>query len=124
LKTLREKIQIMEAAERGEKIQWRQDDAANWESEFSPNGPTWAWNYLDYRIAPISKPIPKTTADLPSPAWVHTKWGWNFLGVITDSHLRFYGGVDHFTVSDAIHNGWLLSDKPFGEPISWHKEAA
>jgi hypothetical protein len=47
--TLAEKIAVMQAAERGEKIEWRPVASAVWGPIIHP---TWHWGEYDYRVAP------------------------------------------------------------------------
>lgn len=49
MKTLREKIEVMEAFERGEKIQSLLQNLGDWEDEECPQ---WNWSAYDYRIKP------------------------------------------------------------------------
>jgi len=48
-KTLAEKIAVMQAAERGEKIEVRHLDGKLWTKALQPN---FNWEELDYRVAP------------------------------------------------------------------------
>lgn len=48
MKTLAEKIAVMQAAERGEKIESSYDDGLSWNR--CP-APTWNWHVNDYRVA-------------------------------------------------------------------------
>ena len=52
--TLREKIEVMEAFERGAEVEWSYKHQNIWDSIREP---TWSWNVLKYRI----KPKPKQT---------------------------------------------------------------
>ena len=56
MSTLSEKIAIMQAFERGEKIEWihKNDDSDEWESNIAP---LWNWEEIEYRIA---NPAPKS----------------------------------------------------------------
>lgn len=51
MKTLREKIEVMEAAERGEKIEVALVQAHNWQLCVS-QPPDFNWKGCDYRVAP------------------------------------------------------------------------
>lgn len=51
MKTLREKIEVMEAAERGEKIEFAQVQAHNWQLCVG-QPPAFNWRDCDYRVAP------------------------------------------------------------------------
>ena len=51
--TLREKIECMEAFERGEKIQRAHVKFENWQYEYAPR---WDWDTFNYRVMPIAKP--------------------------------------------------------------------
>ena len=51
--TLREKIEVMEAFERGEEIEASFLEYGIWEDETDPN---WSWTYYEYRIKPKPKP--------------------------------------------------------------------
>lgn len=52
MKTIREKIEVMEAFERGERIEFTQEPIISWAS--AP-GPNWDWSRFDYRIKPAKK---------------------------------------------------------------------
>ncbi|EHN6902354.1 hypothetical protein KJK83_001030 [Campylobacter jejuni] len=54
MKTLREKIQVMEAFQKGEKIQsnYKLKDLEYWEDE---ENPVWDWHFYDYRVKPKDK---------------------------------------------------------------------
>jgi hypothetical protein len=56
MKTTREKIEVMEAEERGEKIQFRFNSGMLWYDYLSEitarTKPSWDWKTYDYRAAP------------------------------------------------------------------------
>ena len=52
--TLREKIEVMEAFERGEEIEWSYWHIDAW---ISVDSPTWDWNDFCYRIKPKPKQV-------------------------------------------------------------------
>ncbi|ENY9535374.1 hypothetical protein ACM1X7_000831 [Campylobacter jejuni] len=54
MKTLREQIEIMEAFERGEKIQahYKLKDLEYWEDTENPE---WDWHFYDYRVKTEAK---------------------------------------------------------------------
>ena len=52
--TLREKIETMQAFERGEEIEVSYVKQAKWTDISNPD---WSWTYYDYRIKPKSKHI-------------------------------------------------------------------
>ena len=56
-KTLAEKIAVMQAAERGETIEWRPLDisGSNWRLAPAGQGLTWNWGHYDFRV--VKKPI-------------------------------------------------------------------
>lgn len=53
--TLREKIEVMEAFERGEKVEYRRDRLNDmW---FTAEFPAWNWKEFEYRIKPKQKQV-------------------------------------------------------------------
>lgn len=58
MKTLKEKIEIMQAYERGEQIERYYDN--EW---VLCKNPIWNWEYIDYRIKPKTKYVPFETAE-------------------------------------------------------------
>lgn len=58
MKTLKEKIEIMQAYERGEQIERYYDN----EWGLCKN-PIWNWGYADYRVKPKTKYVPFDTAE-------------------------------------------------------------
>lgn len=52
MKTLAEKIAVMQAAERGEKIEYRTVAGTDEDWTPAPPGPTFSWGSMDYRVAP------------------------------------------------------------------------
>lgn len=54
MKTLEEKIAVMQAAQRGEQIEWRWLNTATdaWQPFLGRFGPSWNWMDADYRVAP------------------------------------------------------------------------
>ena len=59
MKTTKEKIEIMLAFDRGEQIQFLNEDN-NWEDT---DCPTWNWGIYDYRVKPKPKYVPFETAE-------------------------------------------------------------
>lgn len=58
MKTLAEKIAVMQAAERGEKIESKYIALQCPEAAWCPNSkPVWDWINFDYRVAPRTKEI-------------------------------------------------------------------
>ena len=58
--TLREKIDCMEAFERGEKIQRAHVKFENWQYEYAPR---WDWDTFNYRVMSIAKPKQTVTIE-------------------------------------------------------------
>lgn len=54
MKTLAEKIAVMQAAEHGEPIEFFNRVSQKWEVTAAP---TWAWDERDYRVAPKKKVV-------------------------------------------------------------------
>lgn len=59
MKTIREKIEIMQAYERGEQIEFIYE-GMEWRNA---SNPAWDWNHFDYRVKPKTKYIPFDTAE-------------------------------------------------------------
>ena len=53
MKTLQEKIAVMQAAAEGKQIQSMIPDCSNW---VDTNNPSWDWSTFDYRVKPEQKP--------------------------------------------------------------------
>ena len=49
MKTTKEMIEVMKAFERGEKIEVKNNHSDKW---YTTSGPSWDWEYCDYRIKP------------------------------------------------------------------------
>ena len=60
---LKEMIAVLEAAQRGEKIEYTDKRHSNWVCPDIPFIPLWDFSCFDYRIAP--KPEPKLVAHYP-----------------------------------------------------------
>lgn len=52
MKTLKEKIEVMQAALDGKEIEVNRDDGEGWRSSFMPQNHAWEWGNYDYRIKP------------------------------------------------------------------------
>ena len=64
--TLREKIKVMEAFERGEEIEHRDRLNDMW---FESNSPAWNWREFEYRIKPKQKKVVVIEKWLCKTAW-------------------------------------------------------
>jgi hypothetical protein len=107
MKTLAEKIAVMQAAERGEMIQiW---DGGDWVD--CPD-PTWDWRRCDYRIKPTPKRLPLGPEDVPPGSVVRRcgdpEWLWRGIcpdsvnGILvrsTASHVSFKELMDNYIIS-------------------------
>ena len=54
MSTIEQKIKVMQAFERGEKIEWRAKDYLRW---YTCDNPLWNWDMHEYRIAPESEQV-------------------------------------------------------------------
>ena len=52
MKTLKEKIEVMQAALDGKEIEFRLNEGDRWMTCNKPSAPSWDWPYVDYRIKP------------------------------------------------------------------------
>ena len=59
MKTIKEKIEVMQAYERGEQIEFTYE-GIEWRNA---SNPAWDWNHFDYRVKPKTKYIPFDTAE-------------------------------------------------------------
>lgn len=60
MKTTKEMIDVMQAYERGEKIEFFNYDYGQWKDV---DNPIWDWLHNDYRVKPKSKYVPFETAE-------------------------------------------------------------
>lgn len=57
MKTLEEKIEVMQAALAGAEIECKDNDEEECEWQYA-NNPCWGWDEVDYRIKPENKQVP------------------------------------------------------------------
>jgi len=92
MKTLQQKIEIMQAALRGELVEWicPTDSNDTWTPCYNANQQNWDWSTFDYRIAQPKKQLPLGPEDFPPGTIIrHAKRGSGYIwrsvnGVATD----------------------------------------
>ena len=89
MKTIKEMIEVMQAYERGEKIECFNDE----EQWRDVNNPIWDWLHNDYRVKPKTKYVPFDTAEEFLEAQrehgIHVYFGGSKYG----AHINANGGI-------------------------------
>jgi len=62
MKTLEEKIAVMQAAKDGKTIEYKPNNSTLW---YELANQKWNWEQYDYRVKPVLKLVPRTIDDLP-----------------------------------------------------------
>jgi len=65
MKTLEEKIEVMQAALAGAEIECKDNDEEECAWQYA-NNPCWGWDEVDYRIKPENKQVPFDFSDIPN----------------------------------------------------------
>lgn len=107
MKTLREKIEVMEAYERGERIEVKVRNGEWHETK----RPFWEWYSRDYRVKSKTKFVPFETAEEFLEAQrVHGT-------VLTDNEMKYYSSVDsegYVTFQDTY-----FEERPFKQTFEY-----
>lgn len=116
--TTRGKIKVMEAAERGEQIEYKLEGSNEWHTPIETRALLWDWNHFTYRIAPKPSPLkyrPWKMEEVPVGEVIQGKLSGNryLIEAVEEGRIQLSGG-GYLDVNKILANFTLLDGSPCG----------